>query len=457
MKRILLLFISVINLFAFTPPNLSYLEEYDTRMYAHITSLGVNDEPFSCYLGDLRESRHTSYLIVSTNAESIYVDGLLSISPKVKTDKVQVKVMSGRCKGKYGWIKSRTILHGGTNRLFEDYNDGLEETILKLSNNFEIEKLKELHSHLLDEPKKRVQNVIEQMEKELVSAYKKASSANTIQSYETFLSISKYRNSKDFKNTNEFKEATEKLEKLYQALYQKTFESIKKENNIAGYEWFVKSYPDAPQVKNAIENIHKIGFAEAKKINTVSAYNTFIISYPMANEVNEANTLAKDLERYQYTDTLPSWFRSIMPNFLADIFNSIFGVFSSDEKKSRALLIKAKQVEREGNEHYGDKKAGYVIITKRMHDLLQEEFNDTDATLRFLESEEFKDFVRTFKSVMSSMDSRLDNIARYTSEFLEVSKQGLEEAKADRDMAEFYTNQHREWEKRMHFRDKGYQ
>jgi len=151
MMKILLLFIGVINLFAFTPPDLSYLEEYDTRMYAHIESLGVDDKPFSCYLGDLRESRHTSYLIVSTNAESIYVNGLLSISPKVKTDKVQVKVMSGRCKGKYGWIISKSMLYGGTNRLFEDYNDGLEETILKLSNNFEIEKLRELHRHLIDE------------------------------------------------------------------------------------------------------------------------------------------------------------------------------------------------------------------------------------------------------------------------------------------------------------------
>jgi len=55
------------------------------------------------------------------------------------------------------------------------------------------------------------------------------------------------------------------------------------------------------------------------------------------------------------------------------------------------------------------------------------------------------------------MNSRLDNIARYTSEFLEVSKQGFEEAEADKDKAEFYTQQHREWEKRMHFRDKGHQ
>jgi len=177
----------------------------------------------------------------------------------------------------------------------------------------------------------------------------------------------------------------------------------------------------------------------------------------MAQEVKEANALAKELESYKYTDTIPSWFRSIMPDFLADIFNGIFGIFSSDEKKSRALLIKAKQIERQGNEYYGVKKAGYVMITNRMYDLLQEEYDDTDATLRFLESEEFKDFVRTFKSVMRSMNDRLNDISRYSSEILEVSKQGFSEANADRDMSEYKNEEQRKWQKFMHLRDKGYQ
>ena len=245
------------------------------------------------------------------------------------------------------------------------------------------------------------------------------------------------------------KETTSIIKKMYQL--------VKNKNNIAAYEWFIKTYPKAPQVKEAIANIHKLAFDEAKDIDTISAYNTFIISYPMAKEVREANELAKELEKYKYTDTLPAWFRSIMPNFLADIFNGIFGIFSNDEKKSRALLIKAKQIERQGNEYYGDKQAGYVMITNRMYDLLQEEYNDTDATLRFLESEEFKDFVRTFKRVMRSMNDRLDDISRYSSKILEVSKQGFSEANADRDMSEYYAKEHREWEKSMHLRDKGYE
>jgi len=234
------------------------------------------------------------------------------------------------------------------------------------------------------------------------------------------------------------------------------YKILQEKNNIAGFEWFIKTYSDAPQVKDAIAKIHQLAFNEAKDIGTISAYNTFIISYPMAKEVAQANELAKELERYKYTDTLPSWVRSIMPDFLANILNKIFGIFSSDEKKSRALLIKAKQIERQGNEYSGIEKAGYIIISNRMYDLLQEEYNDTDATLRFLESEEFKDFVKTFKNTMSSVNDRLDNISRYSSEILKVSKQGLSEANANRAMSEYNTEQYRKWQKFMHFRDKGY-
>ena len=268
--------------------------------------------------------------------------------------------------------------------------------------------------------------------------YKNSKSKNTISAYTNF--VKKYPKAPQVKDA-----------------LQNCYSLVKSQNNIAGYEWFIKTYPDAPQVKDAISKIHQLAFDEAKDIGTISAYNTFIISYPMAKEVKEANALAKELERYKYTDTLPSWVRKVMPNFLVDILNKIFGIFSNDEKKSRALLIKAKQIERQGNEYNGVERAGYIIIANRMYDLLQEEYNDTDATLRFLESEEFKDFIRTFKTAMRSINDKLDHISRYSSEILQVSKQGLTEANADRAMSEYKTEEYRKWQKFMHFRDKGYQ
>ena len=289
-------------------------------------------------------------------------------------------------------------------------------------------------------------NTVEDLNKYItkIKLYTEAKKLNTVKAYVAYLN--------KFPNTSEAKE----IKKLLFPMQKQEFDKVNQQNNISGYEWFIKTYPKASQVKEAIAKIHQLAFDEAEDIDTISAYNTFIISYPMAQEVKEANALAKELERYKYTDTLPSWVRSIMPDFLADILNKIFGIFSSDEKKSRALLIKAKQIERQGNEYYGAKKAGYVMITNRMYDLLQEEYDDTDATLRFLESEEFKDFVRTFKSVMSSMNDRLNDISRYSSEILEVSKQGFSEANADRDMSEYKNEEQRKWQKFMHFRDKGY-
>lgn len=270
------------------------------------------------------------------------------------------------------------------------------------------------------------------------------------------LEFLKIKNSDNIKINVEF---TKKypISEQTKIIIEKLYQLAKAKNNIVAYEWFIKTYPKASQVKEAIDNIHKLAFAKAKDIDAISAYNTFIISYPMAKEVSQANKLAKELERYKYTDTLPEWVRDIMPNVLADILNSIFGIFSSDEKKSRALLIKAKQIERQGNEYWGDKQAGYMIVVNRMYDLLQEEYDDTDATLRFLESEEFKDFVRTFKSSMRRINDRLDNIARYSSEILEVSKEGFSQSHSDSQMAAYHQEEKTKWDKYMHFIDKGYQ
>lgn len=273
-------------------------------------------------------------------------------------------------------------------------------------------------------------------------AYNLAKSKNTMKDYEEFI--------KEYPKASQVKEAQ-------QNIYKIAYGNVKKQNNIAGYEWFIKEYPKAPQVKEALSIVHELVYEEAEDIDTISAYNTFIIAYPTAPQVIKANENAKDLEYYKYTDTLPSWFRAIMPDFLASIFNGIFGIFSDDEKKSRALLIKAKQIEQHGNGYYGHEKDGYIIITNRMYDLLQEEFDDTDATLRHLESQEFKDFVRTFKNVMSSINRKLENIASYSSELLETSKKGFEDANADREMAAYKQEQHTKWEKLMHFKDKGYQ
>ena len=256
----------------------------------------------------------------------------------------------------------------------------------------------------------------------LFKEYKIVKQENTIKLYQDF--INKYPNAPQKKQA---------IENIYK--------STKQQNNISGYEWFVSKYPNALQIKDAIENIHKLAYDKAKEINTISAYNTFIISYPTALQVKEANDKTYKLEEKKYTDLGMMGF---------------FGKEAKLEKKARKLLIKAKQIERKSKDYSGDAKAGYIIVANRMYQLLQDKFDESDATLRYLESQEFKDFVDTFKRVMNNISYKLSNIERYSSEILSTSKQGFEDAKADRQMSRYKSEQQHQWEKRMHLRDKGY-
>jgi len=246
---------------------------------------------------------------------------------------------------------------------------------------------------------------------------------NSINSYSKFV--------KDYPNSKHRSEAIEK-----------TFSLVKSEDNISGFEWFISKYPSDKHVKEAVQSIHRMSLNKAKQINTVSSYNTFIITYPSAKEVNEAQVQAFQLEVEKYTDF--------------GMFGNFFEKEAKTEKSARKLLIKAKQIERKAKDYSGDASLGYILVTNRMYDLLQEKFDDSDATLRHLESQEFKDFVEEFKSAIKTVNYRLDNIAKHAQETINVAKQGFSDAKADRAMAAYKLEQHEKWEKFMHFRDKGY-
>jgi len=218
---------------------------------------------------------------------------------------------------------------------------------------------------------------------------------------------------------------------------------IADKNNISGYEWFVTKYSRSLQVKDAITNIHMLAFNKAKNINTISSYNTYIITYPVSEYVKNAQIAAYKLEVKKYTDL--------------GFFGEFFEKSEKMEKKARKLLIKAKQIERNSSNYRWDARQGYMLVVDRMYRLLQEKFDEADATLRYLESEEFKDFVQEFRSVMTKINHNLKNIEGYSREIVEVSRKGFSDANADRGMAAYKLAEHEKWEKFMHFRDVGYQ
>jgi len=75
------------------------------------------------------------------------------------------------------------------------------------------------------------------------------------------------------------------------------------------------------------------------------------------------------------------------------------------------------------NDASRDLRLGYRMVINRMNDLLQDKFPAEDATLRYLESEEFKDFYRDFKSSMEDIRSTLRKIADNTSDLSSILKE----------------------------------
>ena len=223
-------------------------------------------------------------------------------------------------------------------------------------------------------------------------------------------------------------------------VYKNIYKLVLDNKNIAGLQWFIDEYPKSEKSRNALQNIYKIAFEEAKSIHTIEAYNDFIVAYPYAEQVQEAQNEAYDLEENVYSGWL-SW-------------------FSSDEKNSRALLVKSKQLERKMQDADTKARDGYRLVIDRMNKLLQDKFPAEEATLRYLESEEFKDFYRDLKKSLASIEDTLKRIDSNTSDLnstlqnqSRMMDSHFRKAAQSKEMAAKYTEQHRFWERYM--RDQG--
>ncbi|WP_130536350.1 DUF1566 domain-containing protein [Thiomicrorhabdus indica] len=239
-----------------------------------------------------------------------------------------------------------------------------------------------------------------------------ASKQNTIKSYSDFIA--------EFPESTQAKEAIAKI-------YQLT----ENENNIAGYQWFLKTYPNSEQSRDALKSLHKRAFQIADDIGTIDAYNDFVIAYPFAEQVQQANNEAHALEQKEYSS-----------------------YFTSDEKLSRALLVRSKQLERKARDVNSDQRTGYMLVVNRMNELLQDEFPAEEATLRYLESEEFKSFYKDFKRVMNRIDRKLADIRSNTANLSSLIKDQtrlmdnhFDKAAESREMSAKLTEQHRYWER----------
>jgi len=107
-------------------------------------------------------------------------------------------------------------------------------------------------------------------------------------------------------------------------------------------------------------------------------------------------------------------------------------------------------------------KDGYSLVKNRMIKLLGEEYEETDASLRYYESKEFLDFSEQFRDTMSgikdvieSINSNTSNLSNITSRILSTTEQGFEDSKADRRLSEWKTKQYRRWMKQNECKKRG--
>ena len=119
------------------------------------------------------------------------------------------------------------------------------------------------------------------------------------------------------------------------------------------------------------------------------------------------------------------------------------------------MLIQSKRLERKKHEvNNYNLKSGYLLVINRMNELLQDKFPTEEATLRYLESEEFKDFVRTFNTAMENINRTLKNIADNTSDLSSIvqSQSSMMDAYfqettvQSKEMIEQYKKQYYLWE-----------
>ncbi|WP_286234569.1 hypothetical protein [Thalassotalea sediminis] len=214
------------------------------------------------------------------------------------------------------------------------------------------------------------------------------------------------------------------------AIFNKIYQRVKEADNIASYQWYIKHVPQSEHTQEALLTLYKRAFELADDRGTIASYNDFIIAYPFAPQVHQATEYARSLEEDEYSS-----------------------FFSSDEELSRRLLVRSKQISRVANQYRYD-NTGYLLVIDRMNTLLQDMYPGQDATLRHLESEEFKDFHRDFSRAMRSLSSKLDSIndnvkdlKRHVAKQSDMIEQHFEKAAQDRETASELTRQHRMWER----------
>jgi len=166
------------------------------------------------------------------------------------------------------------------------------------------------------------------------------------------------------------------------------FDRVKEKNNIVGFERFAYNYSIAKEAADSLQNIYKLTYEKVKDIDTLSAYYTFIIAYPAAPQIEEIVERVYELEREIYTDYGFCFFAYLFKD-------------NKKKKNSNKLLVEIKNYEQKFGKIITYDSVGYFFIIKILDTLLKNEFNDTNAAVIRLESEDYKKTSNQYKKFLS--------------------------------------------------------
>ena len=213
-------------------------------------------------------------------------------------------------------------------------------------------------------------------------AYQTATAANTIESYQVF--VTKYSKS------HKYQEALEKLESI---AYHKALIA----DSIIVYKKFISNYPLSKQVNFALSRVYKLAYNEASRINTSESYRLFSTDYPLSPQYSEAFKL---FEKKQYLENIKpgagwlkykSFFEKYPSNSWKKVaFDSIYSyakktenldamqycVDNSSASERERLLIHLHQIFTQDGE-----KMTYDLFYKKYNDEVLSPFKEKDYKL----------------------------------------------------------------------------
>lgn len=423
-----------------------YSEFRESSFYTYYVSKTKHDERYPEGEAQLFSQKDISLFVLADDVYNLVEPLRDRRGFKKNHHRVKVKIISGKKHtiGKFGWVVASfknstggrdTETSWGKN-FVTNYDKNISTVYENAKKNEDIKTLEKLKKdfdfHPISNKAKLLLSKIDEQKARSISSIKDKYK-NSLSSLKGMVAFITDFNKNSKIGSVSYKDVYKDNDLV--TLYSKIFKSLP--NKISSYQWFISNYPESKESREALQNIYRLAFDDAKSIGTLESYNDFVIAYPYAEQVQEAQNRAYDLEEKVYS----SW-------------------FSSDEKNSRALLVKSKQLERKMSEADTKARDGYRLVIDRMNKLLQDKYPAEEATLRYLESEEFKDFYRDLKKSLASIEDTLKRIDSNTSDLSSTLKNQsrmmdshFRKAAQSREMAAKYTEQHRFWER--YLKDKG--